>query len=313
LFGVATSLGLGAQQLNAGLTLLAELPSASLGVQLALIAIMTAVATTSVVIGLQGGIRRLSMFNIGLGAVILAFVLFAGPTTDLPRVFTSALGAYLTELPERSFHVRPPGASAWQEDWTLFYWSWWISWAPFVGVFVARISRGRTLREFVVTVLFVPTLVTFVWLTVLGGTGIEQLGASGGGALAEAARSAPATALHQLLSKLPLASLTMLLATLLIVVFFISSSDSGSLVDDMVTSGGDPNPPRAQRVFWAVSEGAVAATLLAAGGLEALRTASLQSGVPMLMVLLAAAVGLVRALRRHESSAGRGPPQRVRT
>lgn len=295
LFGVATSLGFGAQQVNAGLTLIADVPASDLGVQLGLIGLMTGVATVSVVLGISGGIRRLSGFNMVLAGAVLVFVIVAGPTLELPGLLASSLGTYLSELPTRGLHVGPPSPEAWQREWTLFYWSWWISWSPFVGVFVARISRGRTLRDFVASVLLVPSGVTFIWLTAMGGAGLEAV-ERGHRALVDAARDAPATALHRLLESLPGSELTMVVATLLIVVFFISSSDSGSLVDDIVTSGGHPNPPRVQRVFWAVSEGAVAASLLATGGLAALRTASLQSGLPMLVVLLAAAWGLLKAL-----------------
>ena len=298
LFGVATSLGFGAQQVNAGLTLIADVPPADLGVQLALIATMTAIATLSVVLGISGGIRRLSSFNMMLAGAMLVFVIAVGPTLRLPGLLSSSLGAYLGQLPIWGLHVSPPSSDGWQRDWTLFYWSWWVSWSPFVGVFVARISRGRTLRDFIASVLLVPTGVTFVWLTAMGGAGIRAAEA-GRDTLVEAARSEPATALHELLAHLPGSTITMAAATVLIVVFFISSSDSGSLVDDIVTSGGHPNPPRIQRVFWAVSEGAVAATLLAAGGLRALRTASLQAGLPMMLVLLAATWALLRALREE--------------
>lgn len=304
LFGVATSLGLGAQQVNAGLALAAGIASSDVGVQLLLIAVMTAVATLSVVMGIKGGIRRLSQINMILAGLMLLFVAALGPTVEVLRLLTSSLGAYLSDLPGRALYIRLEAGDGWQERWTLFYWSWWISWAPFVGVFIARISRGRTIREFVASVLLVPSGVTFVWLSVVGGTGMSLVSEAGGGGamLAEAARSEPAIALHRLLAELPLGFVTLPFATLLIVLFFISSSDSGSLVDDMVTSGGHPNPPRVQRVFWAVSEGAVAATLLSTGGLEALRTASLQSGLPMLCVLLLAAFGLARALGAYEAA-----------
>jgi len=296
LFGVATSLGLGAIQINGGLNKMFGVPSGPTP-QIILIACITVVATISVVSGLKVGIRRLSEFNIGLAALILVFVLVTGPTLYVVRTFITGVGDYLQHLPEMSFWINPKQDDGWQADWTLFYWSWWISWSPFVGVFVARISRGRTIREFVIAALLVPTLLGFLWFSVIGGTAlhVELYGAGG---VSDVTLENNALALYQVLGELPIARISWFCATLLIVIFFITSSDSGSLVDDMVTSGGDPDPPRVQRVFWAVSEGAVAATLLLAGGLTALRTASLTTGLPMSVFLLVAAVGLIRALRR---------------
>ncbi len=306
LFGVATSLGLGALQINAGLGQMFDVPTGT-SVQIILIASITLVATISVVSGLHVGIRRLSEFNIGLAGVLLLFVLIAGPTLYVVQMFVSSIGVYLQHLPRMSFWINPRTTEGWQADWTLFYWSWWISWSPFVGVFVARISRGRTIREFVIAALLVPTLLGFLWFSVIGGTAlhVEQFGAGG---VAATTLDNNALAFYKVLGELPWAPITWFAATLLIVVFFITSSDSGSLVDDMVTSGGDPNPPKLQRVFWAVSEGAVAATLLLAGGLTALRTASLTTGLPMSLFLLVAAVGLVRALRRDPAITHRSRP-----
>jgi len=303
LFGVATSLGLGAKQINVGIARFADMPQDDVAIQIGIIASITAVATASVVLGLHRGVQRLSSLNMALVVFMFLFVLVAGPTVFIMDSFTTALGRYLRELPLSSLWVDPQPGATWQKDWTLFYWSWWISWSPFVGIFVARISRGRTLRELVVNVLLVPTMLTFLWLAVVGGTGLE-LAFVEGKDLAEPIRATPATALHAMLDELPLASVTSVLATVLIIIFFITSSDSGSLVDDMVTSGGHPHPPKAQRVFWAVSEGTVAATLLSAGGLQALRTASLQSGLPMAVLLILTMVGLQRALRQDRKVAG---------
>ncbi len=302
LFGVATSLGFGAMQINSGLSRLTGWPQTT-EVQVGIIAVITLMATISVVSGLKRGIRILSQSNMVLAGVMLAFVFVAGPTVYMLDTFLTGLGAYLQELPRLSFRVEPGQRSGWQADWTLFYWSWWISWSPFVGVFVARISRGRTVREFILCVLLVPTLTTFFWMSVFGGTALylEEMQNAG---IAETIKDNPAISLHVLLDQLPLSGVTTVLATLLVVVFFITSSDSGSFVDDMVTSGGDPHPPRAQRVFWAVSEGAVAMTLLLAGGLQALRTASLTSGLPMAVVLLAAAYGFWRAGARDLAHGG---------
>jgi len=234
-----------------------------------------------------------------LAAALLLFVFVAGPTLFLIESFVTTTGTYLQKLVTMSLWIDPRPGATWQADWTLFYWSWWISWSPFVGVFTARISGGRTLREFLLGVLLVPTVATFVWLAVFGGTALH-LEAVTDGTLGARATEEPSLALHVLLDRLPLAPVTGVLATLLVVIFFVTSSDSGSFVDDMVTSGGDPDPPRAQRVFWALAEGAVAATLLLAGGLQALRSAALASGLPMLLVLGLACWGWVRALRRAE-------------
>jgi choline/glycine/proline betaine transport protein len=201
--------------------------------------------------------------------------------------------------------VRPGAAGGWQATWTLFYWSWWMSWSPFVGVFVARISKGRTIREFILAALLVPSILGFLWFAVVGGTG-AHLETTGQAEIAAAAMDEiKGSSLFAVLGSLPLAQATQVLATLLIIVFFVTSSDSGSLVDDMVTSGGHPNPPRVQRVFWALAEGTVAATLLLAGGsdgdrqagLRALRTASLLTGLPMSLFLLVACYAVSRALR----------------
>lgn len=302
LFGVATSLGLGARQIEVGLARLVDVEGGT-GLQVAIIACVTAVATTSVVLGIDRGVRRLSQLNLALAAGVLGFVLVAGPTLYAIEAGVTATGRYLDELPRMALWIQLGADASWQRDWTLFYWSWWISWSPFVGVFVARISRGRTVREFVWAVLGIPTGVTFVWLSVMGGTALRHASETGSD-LASEVLETPAVALHALLDELPFAGVTGFAATLLVVVFFITSSDSGSLVDDMVTSGGHPNPPVAQRVFWAVAEGAVAATLLTAGGLTALRTAALQSGLPMAVLLLGAAAGLVRALRADARSEG---------
>jgi len=302
LFGVATSLGLGAAQVNAGFGKLFGMPQGT-GAQLLLIAGITAVATISVVSGLHRGIRFLSQFNIGLTVLIFLFVLVAGPTVFLLEVFLDGLGYYLQKFPFTSLHIDPGKKGGWQAHWTLFYWSWWISWSPFVGVFVARISKGRTIREFITTALLVPTLGGFLWFSALGGTGIhgELFGAGGVAALIQ---ENEALALFAVLQQLPLHTITWTLSTLLVIIFFVTSSDSGSLVDDMVTSGGHPNPPKAQRLFWALAEGTVAGTLLYFGGLNALRTASLTTGLPMAIFLLVAAYGVVRALRVDYATSG---------
>lgn len=296
LLGVATTLGLGAMQLNVGLGEFFAIPQAT-ATQIALIAAITALATTSVVIGVQGGIRRLSLINIAAAIGLMVFVFLLGPTQYILETLVSTTGLYFQELPRSTLYVDFAGNSDWQATWTFFYWGWWISWSPFVAIFISRISKGRTVGEFVFTALLVPTFATFAWLAVFGGTALRAEIAEGA-ALAGRVIDQPATGLYALLDTLPFAGVSMILATLVIVMFFVSSSDSGSLVDDMVTAGGDPNPPRIQRVFWAVSEGAVAATLLLVGGLPAIRSAAITLGLPMSLVLAGAAVALLRALYR---------------
>lgn len=294
LLGVATSLGLGAMQLNSGMTMFSEVPN-SVFVQVLLIVVITLIALVSVVSGIQAGIRRLSIINLGASGALLLFVLFAGPTIYIMETLTGSLGLYLQNLPRMSLWVDFTGSGDWQSDWTFFYWGWWISWSPFVGVFVARISRGRTLREFVTSVLLVPSLGTFIWFAVFGGAALHTETVGEGGLLTTVQNDV-AVSLHALLQTLPLANITMVFATLVIVIFFVTSSDSGSLVDDMVTSGGHPNPPRAQRVFWALSEGAVAAILLLVGGLQAIQNASIAMGFLMSLLLIAICVGFARSL-----------------
>jgi choline/glycine/proline betaine transport protein len=311
LLGVATSLGLGAMQINASLDVFFGFPS-STWLQITIIATITAAATTSVVLGVKKGIQRLSQTNMVLAFSLLAFVFLAGPMLYTIELFISSIGNYLWKLPRASLYLEPGSDSTWQATWTLFYWGWWISWSPFVAIFVARISKGRTVMEFILGVMFVPSLVTFFWFAVFGGAALFQQ-IEGGAALIDAVGQDVATSLQELLARLPLATFTTALATLVIAIFFVTSSDSGSFVDDMVTSGGDPNPPRPQRVFWAVSEGMVAATLLLMGGLTAIRNAAISLGLPMSFVLMAATVGILRSIFRDpmaQQAAGETPQAR---
>ncbi len=296
LLGVSTSLGLGAMQINAGLAEFAPVEQ-SVPVQAIIIATITVVATISVVLGVHRGIQRLSKANLILAGMLLLFLFVVGPTLYILETFVSTLGSYIQYLPRLSLYLDVTPESEWQTTWTLFYWGWWISWSPFVAIFVARISRGRTVGEFVVALLAVPTLFTFLWIAVFGGTAlyfqIEQ-----GMDLIGPVTDNVATALHGLLRELPPSYISMAFATLIIVIFFVTSSDSGSLVDDMVIAGGDPHPPRAQRIFWAVSEGTVAAVLLIIGGLEAIRNAAISLGLLMSVLVIAACVSLAVSLPR---------------
>ena len=295
LFGVATSLGLGVKQVNAGLNYLLEVPQ-NLTVQIALIVVITAIATASVAMGLNKGVKFLSQLNIWLALGLVLLLLVLGPTVFILNTFVETLGRYLQNLVVMSFWTDTIGNTGWAGSWTIFYWGWWMAWAPFVGMFIARISRGRTIREFTLGVLFVPTLVTFFWLSVFGGTAMH-LELFGNGGIAAAVQEDLTTALYVTLDQLPLAALTAGVATLVVVTFFVTSSDSGSLVIDMLTAGGDIDPPRVQRVFWAVSEGLVAAALLLSGGLKALQTASIATGLLFSMVMLVMIVALLKAFR----------------
>lgn len=298
LLGVATSLGLGAMQINAGLSQVTEL-AYDLHVQIWIIVLITLVATISTVTGVSRGIKYLSLFNAAMFVLLLVFVFVAGPTLFQIKLLVTGIGGYLQNLISMSLWLDPRQNSDWQANWTLFYWGWWISWSPFVGIFIARISRGRTVREFVTFVLLVPAFINCLWFSVFGGTAlyVERFGA---GQLLEPVTENVAMALHLLLEHLPWTQWMQWIALGLIVIFFITSSDSGSFVDDMVTSGGNPNPPVANRVFWGISEGAAAAVLLLAGGLKALQSASISAGLPQSVLLIFACVGLVKTLQKKE-------------
>jgi choline/glycine/proline betaine transport protein len=298
LFGVATSLGLGAMQVNAGLNHITGL-SQTTATQVIIIALITVLATASVVSGLEVGIRRLSELNMGLAALLLLFVALTGPTFFLLNAFVENIGSYLQHLPVNSFWTasfEEPGRREWLSQWTVFYWAWWIAWAPFVGMFIARISRGRTVREFLVVVLLGPTAAGFVWLTVFGDAALHQEVFGGGGIATAVSESVP-TAVFVLLERYPLPAVTGVICTICVVLFFVTSSDSASLVVDTIASGGKQNPPVGQRIFWAVLEGVVAAVLLLAGGLKALQTAAITTALPFCFVIIIMCVALVRGFQ----------------
>ncbi|MBT0670132.1 BCCT family transporter [Novosphingobium profundi] len=295
MFGVATSLGLGVLQVNAGFHHLFGVPTSST-VQLVLIAAITGMATLSVVAGLDKGVKRLSELNIVLAIALLLFVLCAGSTVFLLQAYVQNIGAYLGSVVQRTFRMYAYEPNPWLGNWTLFYWGWWIAWSPFVGMFIARISRGRTIREFVTGVLLVPVLFTFLWMTVFGNTAIA-LDMSGEAPIAATVANNLPVALFEVLEHLPLSTLASGLATLLVITFFVTSADSGALVIDMITSGAAENTPVWQRVFWAVCAGAVAAVLLLAGGLQALQTAAIASALPFCVVMIFICYGLLRALQ----------------
>lgn len=284
LFGLATSLGLGVQQISAGLNYLFGTPI-NTTVQVILIIAITALATLSVVAGLDGGVKRLSEWNMALAAVFMLFILLIGPTVFILSGFTQNFGHYLTHLPELSLWTETFRDTNWQGGWTIFYWAWWISWSPFVGMFIARVSKGRTVREFILGVMIVPTLLSFVWMSVFGGAALF-LQANGVADIAAAVSANEATALFAMLENFPLPTLSSIIGIVLVTVFFVTSSDSGSLVVDHLTSGGKLDSPIPQRIFWAVMEGVVAAVLLIGGGLSTLQTAAVATGLPFAVLLL---------------------------
>ncbi|MDJ0387935.1 BCCT family transporter [Roseomonas sp. E05] len=298
MFGVATSLGLGALQVNAGLAHVLGLP-VGFGVQVVLIAVITALATLSVVSGLDKGIKLLSNANLIMASILLVFVFVVGPTTFLLRTFVQNLGGYIDQFAERSFYMYAYAPNDWLSDWTLFYWGWWIAWSPFVGMFIARISRGRTIREFTLGVLLVPTGFTFAWMTVFGDSAIYLHLSGATQAVSEAVQNDVTLALFVFLEQYPLATISSWLAMLLIVTFFITSADSAALVVSTIAAGGRDNVPVLQRIFWAVSSGVIAAVLLASGGLQALQTAAIASALPFAIIMLLICYGLWRGLQRE--------------
>jgi choline/glycine/proline betaine transport protein len=307
LFGVATSLGLGVSQIGGGLSYLGAVDDAGDGLKVVLIVVITAIAVVSVVTGIDKGIKWLSNINMVMAVALVAFVMVAGPTVFILSELVSQTGSYIQNFFRLSFNSMPfqEDGKQWLGWWTTFYWGWWISWAPFVGVFIARISRGRTVREFILGVLLVPTLVTFVWFSALGGTALHQEVFEGGGLIGEEGVDST-TALFQMLDLLPLAAITSGIAILLIVVFFVTSSDSGSYVVDMLSSGGNPNPPVWSRAFWASMEGAVAAVLLLAGSaaganpLGALQTMAILLALPFSFVMIGMCFATAKALLAEE-------------
>lgn len=290
LFGLATSLGIGAEQANAGLEALFGIPVSSTS-KVVLIVCITAIALVSVVAGLDAGVKRLSEINMVLAGALLLFVIIVGPTIAILTGFFTNLIAYAQYLPALSMPFGREDAN-FSQGWTSFYWAWWISWSPFVGMFIARISRGRSVREFIFCVLLIPSLVSVLWMTAFGGTAVSLV--TGG---AQAIADAPLELkLFSMLEFLPLTGIASFIGIVLVIVFFVTSSDSGSLVIDTVTAGGKLNAPVTQRVFWASFEGLVAIALLLGGGLGALQAASVSTGLPFAVVLLLACYALIKGL-----------------
>lgn len=290
-FGLATSLGYGASQAATGLNFLFDVPLTDT-TQVVLIIVITALALISVVAGLDSGVKRLSEINMGLAALLLLFIVVVGPTLAILTGFFDNILAYVTYLPELAMPFGREDVN-YSQGWTAFYWAWWISWSPFVGMFIARVSRGRTVREFIVCVLLIPSTVCAFWMTAFGGTAISQYANDGYQAVMGA--DLPVK-LFAMLDAMPLASITSVIGIILVVVFFITSSDSGSLVIDTIAAGGKVNAPTPQRIFWCTFEGLVAIALMLGGGLAAAQAMAVTTGFPFTIVLLVATVSLIKGL-----------------
>ena len=327
IFGIATSLGLGVQQMTTGLyhitgwsmfvtpvldeagqqVMRAEgVPAVtgSITMQLILIAVISAIATLSVVSGVGRGVRILSELNLWLSILILVFLITFGPTAYLLQFYLQSVGDYAQSVIPLSLWTDANGQSQWQSWWTAFYWGWWIAWAPFVGMFIARISKGRTIREFVTGVLLVPTMLGFLWLILFGGTAVN-IEMFGPGGIAEAVQDDVTLALYKTFEQMQagiFSTLAAIVATMLLVTYFVTSSDSGTLVITTLLAAGDPEPPMVHRIVWGLGEGLVAAVLLLAGGLSALQTASIAAALPFSLIMIAMIYGLLRALNEETAT-----------
>ena len=295
-FGVATSLGLGTMQINSGLHYVFGIPYNN-PIMFGIIAVATALFITSSSIGIDRGMKRLSDMNMVLMAVLLLFVLFAGATLFVADLFVDTLGKYFSSLVATSFWTDPFRESdGWLHGWTVFYWAWWMSWGPFVGGFIARISRGRTMREFVFGTMLLPMFLCCLFMVIMGGNAIH-FDLNGVSAIADALNENISYTLFALLSQFPLATVTSIIAIILLAVFFITSADASTFVCASMTSGGDLNPPRQLKVFWGIFEGVVAALLLYIGGLTAVQSVSIAIALPLMLICIAMAVALLKALR----------------
>ena len=296
LFGLATSLGFGARQIASGGNFLFG-TDPGMSSQITIIIVITLIATVSVVTGLKKGVKLLSRLNLIVAVIFLVFVFLLTDPVGVLNIFVESTGMYFQRFIELGSWSSSFTDNTWQGDWTIFYWAWWIAWSPFVGMFIARVSRGRTVREFVLGVLFVPTLITFIWMSTFGGAAllleIEQPGLLSGPIMADSS-----TSLFVFLKQFPLTAVTSFIGIFMVSVFFVTSSDSGSLVIDSITSGGKLNAPVGQRILWAFMEGAVAIALLVGGGLKTMQAASISTGILFLIVLFIMCWSLVKSLGR---------------
>lgn len=295
-FGVATSLGLGASQVNAGFGYLFGLDVSTTN-QIIIMCVITSLAVISVATGLDKGIKILSETNMLLAIILLALIFILGPTVFLLQAYLQNIGDYLADIVHNTFNLFAYKKTDWIGGWTIFYWGWWLAWAPFVGLFIARISRGRTIREFIIGVMLIPTVFTLFWMTIFGNSAIELVHNQGVVELGKMVSQDSSVALFVFLESFPLTNVLSFFSVLMIVIFFVTSCDSGAMVVDMLCSNGRNDTPLWQRVYWAVGIGVVAAILLLAGGLNALQTMTIASALPFTIVLLLAIVGLIKALR----------------
>ncbi len=306
-FGIATTLGLGVQQMNAGLGAVFGW-EVSLRLQLVVTAVIMTVATLSVVSGMQKGVRLLSEFNVWLSVVVVIFLLLFGPTQYLIGLTVEATGDYLQNLLALTFHTNVTRGSDWQAEWTVFFWGWWLAWSPFVGMFIARVSRGRTFREFVMGVLLVPTAITIVWIGLLGGTALHHE-LFGEGGIVDAVAVDEAVALFVTVQAMDLGNLTLLAVGALVVLiatYLVTSANAGTLVINTILAGGDSDPPTAHRILWGVVLALLTAVLLVAGGLETLQSAVIMAALPFSLVIMVMIAGLLRALGAERFAARRG-------
>ncbi|EJL3950355.1 BCCT family transporter [Vibrio parahaemolyticus] len=290
-FGLATSLGYGASQAATGLNFLFGVPMTDT-TQVVLIVVITALALISVVAGLDSGVKRLSEINMILAAMLLFFVIIVGPTMAILTGFFDNIASYITNIPALSMPFEREDVN-YSQGWTAFYWAWWISWSPFVGMFIARVSRGRSVREFIICVILIPSTVCVLWMTAFGGTAISQYVNDGYEAVFNAELPLK---LFAMLDVMPFAEITSVVGIILVVVFFITSSDSGSLVIDTIAAGGKVDAPTPQRVFWCTFEGLVAIALMLGGGLAAAQAMAVTTGLPFTIVLLVATVSLIKGI-----------------
>ncbi|MEH0974402.1 BCCT family transporter [Micromonospora sp. CPCC 205546] len=308
LFGSAVSLGLGALQINSGLTNLWDVPK-STPLAIGIIAVLTVAFVISAVTGVKRGIQFLSNTNMVLAVALMFFLLVVGPTVFVLNTLTASTGGYLYDLIPMSFRTGAFGGEQWMAGWTIFYWAWWISWTPFVGAFIARISKGRTIRQFILGVVAIPSLVSVVWFSVFGGTAIDlQLG---GTDLSAAVAESPEAALFAVLREFPFFTVTAILVMVLVALFFVSGADAASVVMGTLSSRGNLEPKAWLVSMWGVLTGLVAAVLLLAGGLSALQSLTILAALPFLFVMVGMVVGLLRELRREPDSATMSPELRA--
>ncbi|MBP2077069.1 glycine betaine uptake BCCT transporter [Oceanobacillus polygoni] len=305
IFGVATSLGLGAIQINGGLSHLNNNIPNTISVQFIIIAVVTVLFVTSAISGINRGIQYLSNTNVIIAVLLMLFLLFTGPTNFILNLFTTTLGSYVQNLPEMSLDLSPFNneGNSWVQGWTIFYWGWWIAWAPFVGMFIARVSRGRTIREFIIGVLAVPTIFSALWMSILGGSGIYLERFMNVNLSQAIEQNGYEVALFSMLSYFPWSTFLSVIAIILIGTFFITSADSATFVLGMQTTNGALNPPNTIKVTWGVIQSAIAAILLWSGGLGALQMASIIAAFPFIFIIIFMAISLTKSLKeeKHES------------